>query len=87
MTGPRDQLPQYGVPVNVETGRPLTEMQVKRLAEIRDTAENLYEAMHRADGSAPPGEHQEHTWSGQRMTMAAHYLELAVMLARKAALE
>jgi hypothetical protein len=85
--GPRDPLPQFNVAVNAETGRPLTEKQIARLRAITDALELLYEAMHVADGSSPPGEHQEHTWSGRRMAIAATHLETAIMYARKAALE
>jgi hypothetical protein len=43
--------------------------------------------MHDAEGSAAPGEHQEHTWSSRRMSIAATHIETAMMFARKAALE
>jgi hypothetical protein len=85
--GPKDAVQQYAVPINAETGRPLTEKQIARLGAITDALEPLYEAMHVADGSSPPGEHQEHTWSGRRMAIAATHLETAIMYARKAALE
>lgn len=87
MTGPRDEVPQYNVPVNAETGRPLTAHQIEHLRAIKEAAQPLLEAMHRADGSAPPGEHQDHTWSGRRMSIAATHLETALMFARRAALE
>jgi hypothetical protein len=85
--GPRDAVQQYAVPVNSETGIPLSEMQVKRLTAIKEAVEPLYEAMHAADGSTPPGEHQDHSWTGRRMAIAATHLETALMYARKAALE
>jgi hypothetical protein len=85
--GPRDAVQQYAVPVNSETGIPLSEMQIRRLAAIKDAAEPLYEAMHQADGSALPGEHQDHSWTSRRMAIAATHLETALMYARKAALE
>jgi hypothetical protein len=87
MSGPRDQPSRFAVPVNYETGRELSERQVVHLAAISDAAETLYEAMHFAEGSSPPGEHQEHVFLSRRMAMANSYLEIAVMLARKAALE
>jgi hypothetical protein len=43
--------------------------------------------MHAAEGSNPPGEHQEHTFQSRRMSIAATQLEIALMMARKAALE
>lgn len=85
--GPRDQPPQYNVPVNAETGKPLTEKQLFRLSALKEAAQPLYEAMHLSDGSAMPGEHQEHTWASRRMAVAATNLETALMYARKAALE
>jgi len=87
MSGPRDPVPQFNVPVNADTGRPLTEKQMFRLSAIREAAERLYEAMHLSDGSTMPGEHQEHTWASRRMGRAAEHMEVGVMLARKAALE
>jgi hypothetical protein len=85
--GPRDAPQQYNVPVNADTGQPLTERQLVWLAGIRNAAEPLYEAMHIAEGSMMPGEHQDHTWSSRRMSIAATHLETALMYARKAALE
>ena len=87
MTGPRDAPPQFGIPVNSETGLPLTDNQLHHLAAIREAGEKLYSAMHDAEGSTNPGEHQEHSWSGRRMAHAATLVETALMFARKAALE
>jgi hypothetical protein len=85
--GPRDEIAKYNVPVNAETGKPLTDKQLLRLSAIKEAAEPLYEAMHLADGSAMPGEHQDHTWASRRMSIAATQLEMALMFARRAALE
>jgi hypothetical protein len=87
MITPRESRPQFGVPVNSDTGMPLSDRQVKHLAELKEAVEPLYEAMHAADGSSPPGEHQEHTWASRRMSIAATHIETALMYARKAALE
>jgi hypothetical protein len=87
MTGPRDQVQPLAVAVNSENGKPLTEMQLFRLSAIREASVPLYEAMHLSDGSTSPGEHQDHTWATRRMSVAATYLEIALMMARKAALE
>ena len=46
----------------------------------------LYAAMHNADGSAQAGDMEDHHWSGSRMKLAADLLEMALMMARKAAL-
>jgi hypothetical protein len=85
--GPRDQPTRFAVPVNYETGLELTDRQVVHMAAIADAAETLYAAMHAAEGSTPPGEHQGHTFMSRRMALASTYLEIAVMFARKAALE
>lgn len=87
MTGPRDPGPQFNVPVNAETGMPLSDRQRIHLQAIREAAEPLYEAMHNAEGSAMPGEHQEHSFGSRRMSIAATHLETAIMYARRAALE
>lgn len=84
---PKEQPPQFNVPVNAETGKPLTDKQLFRLSAIVEAAVPLYEAMHLSDGTTMPGEHQEHTWSSRRMSIAATHLETAMMYARKAALE
>lgn len=87
MITPRDQTSQFNVPVNVETGLPLTDRQKGHLQAIREACEPLYEAMHNAEGTTMPGEHQEHTWGSRRMAHAATLLETSIMFARKAALE
>lgn len=87
MTGPRDPVQQFGIPVNVETGLPLTERQRHHLIAIREAGEMLYEAMHNAEGSTMPGEHQEHEFMSRRMKIAATHIETGIMFARKAALE
>lgn len=89
MTGPRDPAPRFAVPINYETGQELSERQVVHLAAITDAAERLYAAMHNAEGSSVPGEAlgREHVFGSRRMAMAGSHLEIAVMLARRAALE
>lgn len=82
MTGPRD------TPANRVTGEPqLTDRQQAHLQAISEAADFLWEAMHAAEGSAMPGQYQEHHWQGRRMSIAATHLETAIMFARKAALE
>jgi hypothetical protein len=85
--GPQDHPVNFNVPVNFETGRPLTEKQAFRLSALKEAADNLYKAMHLIDGSTEPGEHQDHTWTTRRMSIAATQLETALMYARRAALE
>lgn len=87
MTGPRDPVTRFAVPVNYETGKELTERQQVCLEALSETAYALYDAMHFAEGSTSPGEHQEHEFMGRRMKIAATHLETALMFARKAALE
>lgn len=85
--GPRDVQAGFPVPVNYETGKALTERQRHHLMALTEAAEGLFEAMHAADGTTSPGEHQDHTWSSRRMSIAATNIETALMFARKAALE
>lgn len=85
--GPRDQIIGATVPVNYETGQPLTVQQQMHLQRIAEAGEKLREAMHNAEGSVMPGEHQDHVFMSRRMNIAATHLETALMYARKAALE
>jgi len=87
MINPRDPIPAPGAPINAQTGQPLSDRQAYHLDTLKEVGEGLYEAMHNAEGSTMPGPFQEHTWSSRRMAMAASYLEISLMLARKAALE
>jgi len=87
MITPRDMPPPFATPVNADTGLPLTQRQVAHLAAIKEAGEGLYEAMHNAEGSTMPGEHQAHVFQNRRMIRSAEFVELALMLARKAALE
>lgn len=84
MTGPRDPVERYGVPVNSETGRPLTDAQSGRLEKLANHAEALRDVMHDAEGSS-----RDDGWDfrSKRMQRAADHLEIGVMMARKAALE
>jgi hypothetical protein len=86
-TAPRRSVGPHFALINYETGEEVVPLQAAHLKAIAVAGDALRDAMHAADGSTPPGEHQQHTWSGERMKQAAHYLELSVMLARKAALE
>lgn len=86
--GPRDSIVGATVPINYETGEPLTTSQQMHLQAISDAARLLTEAMHNAEGSAPPGHPREdHHWQSRRMAIAATHLETAIMFARKATCE
>lgn len=87
MISPRDQPFRFAVPVDYETGAELTTHQQMRLERLSAAAESIYEAMHNAEGSTAPGDHQEHVFLSRRMNVAATHLETALMFARKAALE
>lgn len=87
MLRPRDIVSGFPVPVDFSTGKQLTEHQVHHLEAINEAVEKLRAAMHAAEGSSEPGEHQDHQWGGRRMSIAGTYLEIAVMFAHKAALE
>lgn len=80
--GPRDP-----IPTNRLTGMPLTDRQRHHLDALDIAADALHTAMHSAEGSIPPGEHQDHVFMSRRMNIAATHLEIALMMARKAALE
>lgn len=85
--GPRDVQAGFPVPVDYTTGKMLTERQKHSLEALAEAGEALFEVMHQAEGSTMPGEHQDHTWSSRRMSIAATNIETALMFARKAALE
>jgi hypothetical protein len=80
MVGPRD-------PVPAADPAGLTDRQQHHLAAIQSAGEALLEAMHWAEGSSPPGQHQEHVFMSRRMNIAATQVEIAMLMARKAALE
>jgi len=64
-----------------------TDFQRAHALRIAEACELVRAYMHEAEGTTPPGEHQEHQWQNDRMKRAAHHLEIAEMLAGKAALE
>lgn len=87
MITPRDSPAPLAVAINYETGEPITDRQKGHLQAIREAGELLLECMHNAEGSNPPGEHQEHVFQTRRMSIAATHIETALMFARRAALE
>jgi hypothetical protein len=86
MINPRDALPRFGIPVDYETGQPLSDMQMVHLTKIREAADLLYAAMHDAEGSGMPGLMEDHVFQTRRMALANTHLENALLWARKAVL-
>jgi hypothetical protein len=82
VTNPRDP-----VPANRANQQVLSERQEHHLDAITTAGEALYAAMHAAEGSNPPGQYEEHEFMAQRMKRASWLIEMALMMARKAALE
>jgi hypothetical protein len=64
-----------------------TDFQRAHALKIAEACELVRLYMHDAEGTVHPGEHQEHIFMGERMKRAAGFLEIAEMLAGKAALE
>lgn len=87
MITPRDTHVPLAVPVDHRSGRPITEHQGKHLQAMREAFNSLAEVMHAAEGSTPPGEHQEHVWQTRRMAHAATLIETAMMFAEREVLE
>jgi hypothetical protein len=82
--GPRDAPIKYGIPVNIETGLPLSDAQLGRLDSLTEAAEALCKIMHDAEGSSTS---DGWDYRSKRMQKAAEHLEIALILARRAALE
>lgn len=80
MVSPRD-------PVPATNAAGLTERQQHHLAAIQSAGAALLEAMHWAEGSSPPSQHQDHVFLSRRMSIAATQIELGLMMASKAATE
>jgi len=84
MSGPRDAVERFGVPVNYENGRPLTPAQQQRLDELNDAATAMLDVVHDCEGSA-----RDDGWDfrSHRMRRASDWLELCLMMGQKVALE
>lgn len=84
MSGPRDPVERFGVPVNYETGRPLTDGQQRRLDALTEASDAFRAVMHAVEGSSV-----DDGWDfrNTRMQNAADWLELALMMSRKVACE
>lgn len=82
--GPRDPVTPFGVAINPETGKPLTDGQSKRLEALTEACEGFRSVMHDAEGSSV---NDGWDFRNMRMQRAADALEMALMLARKVACE
>lgn len=82
MTGPRDTPFRIGIPINMETGQPLTDAQGIRMEKLTEAAEAFRNVMHEAEGSSVDDGWDFRT---KRMIRAADLLELALILARREA--
>lgn len=80
--GPRDEV-KYGVPVNIDTGKPFTDAQMARIEKLNAAAESLFAVMHECEGSNPGNAE----FSSRRMKIAYTQLELAILMAKRAAME
>lgn len=80
--GPRDNY-QYGVPISIETGKPLTDAQLSRIEKITAAGDDLLAVMHECEGTDAANP----TFSSRRMAIANTYLEIAILMAKRAALE
>jgi len=87
MINPRDTPPRFGIPVDIETGVPLTDMQMARLHKLNDAAELLYSVLHEIEGTQMPGLMEDHVFQTRRMREASLCLETALLWARRAVVQ
>ena len=81
--GPRDQKPQYGVPVNPFTGHPIGENQQLMLDQLREATTELGHILHAIDGSDPQGA----SFSTRRTSIAGTHLEELMLIAMRELLD
>jgi len=81
--GPRDQKPQYGVPVNPWTGFPITEGQQILLDQLKEVSAELARILHAIDGSDAQGS----SFSTRRTAHAGTQLETAYLFAMRELLD
>jgi hypothetical protein len=86
MISPKDTPHRYPL-TNPRTGALLTDQQITYLDNLEVGAAALFEAMHHAEGSVDPGEHQEHVFTTRRMNIAREHLETALLFAREEAMK
>lgn len=77
MANPRDQKPQWGVPVNQWTGFPITESQQMVLDRLRAAVGELEQVLHLIDGSDPSGP----SFGSRRTSIAGTHLEELELIA------
>jgi hypothetical protein len=83
---PRDTPHRYPL-TNTRTGALLTDQQITYLENLEAGAAALLQAMHHAEGSVDPGEHQEHVFTTRRMNIAQTHIETALLFAREEAMK
>jgi hypothetical protein len=83
MSNPRDPVPKFGLPYDYETGLLLTEAQIGRIEKIKEMHRTVLEMLHEFEGSAAGNS----TFTSRSMAVAATNLEIAMMFAKKGALE
>jgi hypothetical protein len=86
MISPKDTPHRYPL-TNTRTGALLTDQQITYLDNLEAGAAALLQAMHHAEGSVDPGEHQEHVFTTRRMNIAQTYIETALLYAREEAMK
>lgn len=81
--GPKDPSVRFGIPINIDTGQPLTDAQMARLEKIKVAGADLMAVMHECEGTnaANLG------FSTRPMQTAELLLDLVLLLARQGALE
>jgi hypothetical protein len=83
---PRDTPHRYPL-TNPRTGALLTDQQITYLENLEAGVAALLQAMHHAEGSVDPGEHQEHVFTTRRMNIAKTHLDTALLFAREEAVK
>lgn len=86
MISPKDTPHRYPL-TNPRTGALLTDQQITYLDNLEAGAVALLQAMHNAEGSVDPGEHQEHVFTTRRMNIARTHIETALLFAREEAMK
>lgn len=83
MANPRDQKPQYGVPVNPFTGFPIREGEQILLNQLNEAVVELGHVLHAIDGSDPQGI----GFSTRRTSIAGTHLEELQLIAMRELLD
>jgi hypothetical protein len=79
----RDSITRSIQPISIETGKPVTDVQMSRIDAINDAAKELFWVLHDVEGSSRDNE----GFQTRRMSIAATHLETAMLYARLAAME